>query len=95
MLYIQLGGLFFIFFLKEMCMMRLPFMRLIVTIANWIVTVVALNLGLVPVLGYNPLQATLEKIHMGNLFMPIHYVVGVAGIIALLGLLMGEDHCGE
>ncbi len=76
-------------------MMKSPLMRLIVTISYWIVTIVSINLGLVPLLTYNPLQMVLEKIGMGSLFMPIHYVVGVAGIIALLGLLTTECHCGE
>ena len=77
-------------------MMKMPYMKFVFMISVWIVTIVALNLGLVPVLSYNPLQMVLEKIGMGALFMPIHYVVGVAGIICLLGLLSWKDcRCQE
>jgi uncharacterized membrane protein YuzA (DUF378 family) len=68
-------------------------MKLVFLVSYWIVTIVALNLGLVPLLGYNPLQMVLEKVGMGALFMPIHYVVGIAGIISLLGLLGMKEHC--
>lgn len=76
-------------------MMKSPLMKYMFLVSYWIVTIVALNLGLVPLLKYNPLQMVLEKIGMGALFMPIHYVVGVAGIITLLGLLgmKGNCHC--
>lgn len=77
--------------------MKSPLMKLVFMISYWVITIVALNLGLVPLLGYNPLQMVLEKIGMGALFMPIHYVVGIAGIISLLGLLAfkGHSHCQE
>jgi len=75
--------------------MKSPLMKMLVTISYWIVTIVSINLGLVPLLHYNPLQMVLEKIGMGGLFMPIHYIVGIAGILALIGLLSAEYHCGE
>ena len=74
-------------------MMKSPLMKFVFMISYWIVTIVALNLGLVPLLHYNPLQMVLEKIGMGALFMPIHYIVGIAGIISLIGLLSWKDSC--
>lgn len=78
-------------------MMKSPLVKYVFLVSYWIITIVALNLGLVPVLKYNPLQMVLEKIGMGNLFMPIHYVVGLAGIVGLIGLLRmkGNCHCQE
>jgi uncharacterized membrane protein YuzA (DUF378 family) len=75
-------------------MMKSPLMEYVFLVSYWIVTIVALNLGLVPLLKYNPLQMVLEKVGMGALFLPIHYVVGIAGIISLLGLLgLHRCHC--
>lgn len=74
-------------------MMKSPVMKLVFMVSYWIVTVVALNLGLVPLLKYNPLEKVLGTIGMESLFMPIHYVVGIAGIISLLGLLSWNSSC--
>lgn len=78
-------------------MMKSPLMRLVFMLSYWIVTIAALNLGLVPLLHYNPLQMIFEKIGIGGLFMPIHYLVGIAGIISLISLLSWKDicHCHE
>lgn len=77
-------------------MMKSPIVKFVFIVSYWIVTIVALNLGLVPVLHYNALQMVLEKISLGGWFMPIHYIVGLAGIISLVGLLGWKDcHCHE
>lgn len=75
-------------------MAKSPVVKIVFMLSYWIVTIVALNLGLVPLLAYNLLEVLLAKVGMSFLFMPIHYVVGVAGIISLLGLLSWKDcHC--
>jgi uncharacterized membrane protein YuzA (DUF378 family) len=77
-------------------MMKSPLVKFVFLISYWIVTIVALNLGLIPLLSYNPLQMVLGKIGMDALFMPIHYVVGIAGVISLIGLLgMKDCQCKE
>lgn len=68
-------------------------LKILSLLSYWILTIVGLNLGLVPLLHYNPLQMVLEKINMGYAFMPIHYVVGIAAIIALLNLLIMPETC--
>lgn len=77
-------------------MMKSPLMKMLVNVSLWLLAIVALNLGLVPVLGYNLLEAILQKIGLGSLFMPIHYLVGIAGLVALYALLTWKNcHCGE
>lgn len=74
-------------------MMFSPIIKYVVMLSYWIVTIVALNLGLIPVLGYNVLENILGKMGLESIFMPIHYVVGVAGLVALWMLLMGHKCC--
>ena len=74
-------------------MTKLSPITLIILISHWILTIVGLNLGCIPLLHYNPLQMVLEKINMGYAFMPIHYVVGGAAIISLINLLAMHDSC--
>lgn len=79
-------------------MMKSPMIKWTFMISYWIVTIAALNLGLVPVLGYNALEKVLTKMNLGSLFMPIHYVVGIAALISLFSLLMWKSHschCNE
>lgn len=77
-------------------MMTSPIMKWAKIISFWIVTIVAINLGLLPILQYNPLEKVLGMIGLGGLFMPIHYIVGIAGIICLLSLVMWKHcHCDE
>jgi len=80
-------------------MMKSPAMKLIAYISMWITTIVSINLGLLPILKYNFLEMLLNRLGIGMLFMPVHYVVGVAGIICLLALLMegmkGCCVCGD
>lgn len=77
-------------------MMHSPIAKYVVMFSYWLVTIVALNLGLLPILGYNALQMLLDKVGLGMIFVPIHYVVGLAGLISLWMLVMGHKcHCGD
>jgi len=79
-------------------MMKSPLVKLVYVLSLWLAVVACLDLGALALLGYRPLQKVLEMVKLEMLYMPIHYVVGVAGIIILLGLLMhkggmGSCHC--
>jgi uncharacterized membrane protein YuzA (DUF378 family) len=98
MLYLQLGNR--LFFSKEgdLHMMHSPIVKWVTVISFWITTIVALNLALVPMLGYNRLEKVLAKISLESLFMPIHYLVGIAGLICLFSLVAHKCcscHCNE
>ncbi len=64
-------------------------------IAVAITVIASLNLGLVPLMHYNPLQEVLGKIGLESLFMPAHYIIGIAGLIVLFMMIAfaGRCHC--
>jgi hypothetical protein len=78
-------------------MMKSPILKLVYVLSLWIATIACLDLGALAIWGYRPLEKFLAMVKLEMLFMPyLHYVVGVAGIIILLGLLMhkgGMGHC--
>lgn len=76
-------------------MMHSPMIKLFVKLCYWIVTIAALNLGLLPVLGYNVLEVTLQKVGLEMAFVPFHYVVGVAALVSLWMLVMGCCKCHD
>lgn len=73
--------------------MKSPMVKYVFFVSYWIVTIAALNIGLTPFLTYDPMARVLDKIGMGMMVVPLQYIVGVAAIISLLGLLGMKDHC--
>lgn len=78
--------------------MKSPMVKYVFFVSYWIVTIAALNIGLTPLLTYDPMARVLDKIGMGMMVVPLQYIVGVAAVISLLGLLGmkgGNCHCQE
>lgn len=69
-------------------MMKSPPVKVIYLVSLWIAVLACLDLGAIPFLKDRPLETILNKIGLGALFTPLHYLVGLAGIILLIGLLM-------
>jgi len=77
-------------------MMKSPAIKVVYLVSLWIAVIACLDLGAIALLGYRPIEIILGKIGLGALFMPLHYVVGLAGIIILISLLMtkgGWESC--
>jgi sterol desaturase/sphingolipid hydroxylase (fatty acid hydroxylase superfamily) len=77
-----------------------PIVKLVYVLSLWIAVVACLDLGAFAIWRYRPLEKLLETFKLQMLFMPLHYVVGVAGLIILIGLLMykggmGHFYCGD
>ncbi len=68
-------------------MMKSPLMRFLFVISAWLCTIAALHLGLIGLLGRNLVEELLVKINLGSLFIPLHYVFGIAGIFCLFYLI--------
>lgn len=72
-----------------------PVMR-ILTQASWIITALAsINIGLRP-FGFNIFDTDFFRNNLMNIVVPIHYLIGLAGIISLAAfVLMCSGHSDE
>ena len=68
-------------------MMKSSIMRLLFVISTWLCTVAALHLGLIGLMGRNIVEELLIKVNMHMLFLPLHYIFGIAGVFCLVYLL--------
>lgn len=70
----------------------------VVGLGSWLITALAsINVGLMP-FGYDFFTSDLMMDKFANLNVPLHYVVGVAGIICLVMFVKtvtGHCHCGS
>ena len=76
-------------------MMKSPMMRLLFVISSWLCAIAALHLGLIGLLGRNLVEEMLMKMNLGMLFVPLHYVFGIAGVICIIMLLMEAMNPGS
>jgi len=76
-------------------MMKTPLMRLLFVISAWLCTIAALHLGLIGFLRRNLVEELLIRMNMGWLFIPLHYVFGIAGVLCLIYLLMEAMNPGS
>jgi len=74
-----------------------PLMRT-VGMLSWVITALAsIHVGLCP-LGYNLFKTEMMRMSFPALIAPLHYLVGLAGLVSLLMLCMAwtqKCSCGE
>lgn len=70
----------------------------VVGLGSWLITALAaINVGLMP-FGYDFFASNLMMDRFASLNVPLHYVVGVAGIVCLVMFIQtmtGHCHCGS
>ena len=71
-------------------------LRPLYVVSAWLCAIAAIHLGIIGLLGRDMVQELLMRLNLGMLYVPLHYVFGIAGIIVLIGLIQEamNPHCG-
>ncbi len=82
------------FFIKGCRMMNSSFCGLLSKV-SWVITALAaINQGLT-VLGFNLFMTDFFMNNLVMLFVPLHLIIGVAGVWSLVNFFTGTAHCNK
>lgn len=77
------------------CHCHSPVMKIVI-MTSWLVTALAaINVGLAPVAHFNVFATDFMQNNMAGLIIPLHYLIGICGVISLASFIMAFAHGGH